>query len=322
MIYEVKFFFCNFLSFIVIYLINTIHYICKECNEELLSYPNVVGVGFSYKTTQNIQTDTPAICVLVSKKEPLENLDPSSIIPKNYKGIQTDVIEIGEVFAYGLTSKIRPMEFGYSIGIKGISAAGTAGCMVSSKSNPNIRYILSNNHVLANINTTRINAPILQPSKIDGGLITDTVAALAKYIPLQFESRKSSPTNTVDCAIAQLNPVWIAIPQIANIGIPKGIISPYVNQEVKKSGRTTGFTTGVIIATGVTVKVNYGPGKIARFTNQIVSTAMSSPGNSGSLLLDTNNFAVGLLFAGSSSVTIYNPISTVLNALNVNLVIG
>ena len=41
----------------------------------------------------------------------------------------------------------------------------------------------------------------------------------------------------------------------------------------------------------------------ARFARQIVTSAMSAGGDSGSLLLDMDNRAVGLLFAGSPTVT-------------------
>jgi hypothetical protein len=47
---------------------------------------------------------------------------------------------------------------------------------------------------------------------------------------------------------------------------------------------------------------------------------MSQPGDSGSLLVAGGSLqAVGLLFAGSSQTTIYNPIGDVLQALAVVL---
>ena len=48
--------------------------------------------------------------------------------------------------------------------------------------------------------------------------------------------------------------------------------------------------------------------------------AMSAGGDSGSAVLDMNKRVVGLLFAGSDSTTIMNPIQLVLDALQVQLV--
>jgi hypothetical protein len=70
----------------------------------------------------------------------------------------------------------------------------------------------------------------------------------------------------------------------------------------------------------VTVTVAYGTGRTARFENQIVTSAMSQGGDSGSLLVagDTQQ-AVGLLFAGSEQTTIHSPIQAVLDSLEVDI---
>ena len=68
-----------------------------------------------------------------------------------------------------------------------------------------------------------------------------------------------------------------------------------------------------------TIDVDYGPGRLARFVGQIITTPMSAGGDSGSAVLDMNGKVVGLLFAGSDSVTILNPIQKVFELLNVTL---
>jgi hypothetical protein len=89
---------------------------------------------------------------------------------------------------------------------------------------------------------------------------------------------------------------------------------------VRKSGRTTAFTTGEIRLLNATVSVGYGGGRSARFENQILTGAMSQGGDSGSLLVAADSQeAVGLLFAGSEQTTIHSPIQTVLDALEVDL---
>ena len=90
---------------------------------------------------------------------------------------------------------------------------------------------------------------------------------------------------------------------------------------VTKSGRTTETTTGRVIGVDATIAVGYGASGTAYFRNQILTTGMSQGGDSGSLLLERGTgAATGLLFAGSSRVTVHNNISNVLMALGVEIV--
>jgi hypothetical protein len=72
----------------------------------------------------------------------------------------------------------------------------------------------------------------------------------------------------------------------------------------------------------VTARVSYGRCGRARFRNQISigPGSFSDSGDSGSAILDTNTKQpVALLFAGSSTITLGNPIGAVLSQLNVAL---
>jgi hypothetical protein len=126
----------------------------------------------------------------------------------------------------------------------------------------------------------------------------------------------------VDAAIAMPLKNDLIIAEILGIGKVEGVVSPAIGMRVKKSGRTTGLTFGEIRLLNAMVDVNYGEGRILRFDNQIVTTNLSSPGDSGSLVLNLENYAVGLLFAGSDSATIINPIATVLKELKVKFQSG
>ena len=96
--------------------------------------------------------------------------------------------------------------------------------------------------------------------------------------------------------------------------------SPHLGMLVRKSGRTTAFTSGAISVLDATVVIAYGPQLAATFENQIITTPMSLGGDSGSLLVANNTpQAVGLLFAGSDQATIHNPIQAVLESLNVSI---
>jgi len=69
----------------------------------------------------------------------------------------------------------------------------------------------------------------------------------------------------------------------------------------------------------VTVNVEYGPGRLAQFSDQLLAGPMSQGGDSGSAVLDNNNRLVGLLFAGSENSTIINRIEHVFSALSLTL---
>jgi len=109
--------------------------------------------------------------------------------------------------------------------------------------------------------------------------------------------------------------------RILEIGVPQGSREATLGTKVKKSGRTTGFTTGRITQIDVTSQVSYGEGKTAIFEDQLMAGAMSQGGDSGSAVLDEEDYVIGLLFAGSDVTTLINPIQFVLDALEVEIAV-
>jgi hypothetical protein len=326
-------------------------YMKSQYSKQIMGMPNVVGVGIGYKEASGKKLDELCITVLVRKKLPIEALPSSGLIPHELEGVKTDVIEVGELNALqARTDRWRPVPAGVSIGHYLITA-GTLGCMVRDRSS-NERLILSNNHVLANSNQARPGDPILQPGVADhGNVASDTVAQLIRFVPISFtvepptceiakgmvtvsnklaqllgsghrlEAFKQDPQaiNQVDAAVARPEVGIEFLDEILEIGIVGGVTPAKLGMRVRKSGRSTGFTTGQITILDATVDVNYSD-KVARFEGQIITSGMSAPGDSGSLLVaESALLAVGLLFAGSDQVTIFNPIQAVLDGLQVLL---
>jgi uncharacterized membrane protein YgcG len=127
-----------------------------------------------------------------------------------------------------------------------------------------------------------------------------------------------STVNEVDAAVAKPIDDSLIRDDIIDIGVITGTKPAAINMQVRKSGRTSGTTTGIIELLDATVDVGYGGSLVTTFENQFIANAMSSPGDSGSLVVDgTQPLAVGLLFAGSDVSTIINPIDRVLDLLNV-----
>jgi hypothetical protein len=185
---------------------------------------------------------------------------------------------------------------------------------------PRRYYILSNNHVLANSNAANLGDPILQPGPYDGGAMpADQIARLSRFIPINF--LPSRQINLVDAAIAE-GRFHDLDREIYWVGYVRGWrrrSDVKVGTIVQKTGRTTNYTVGRITAVKATVDVGYGGGKVARFSDQIVTTNISAGGDSGSLVTSLDNVAVGLLFAGSSIATIVNQIEHVRNLLRVEV---
>ena len=208
--------------------------------------------------------------------------------------------------------------------------SGTLGSLVQDSSNN--QYILSNNHVLADINKAKRGQLIVQPGLVDTEppctkMEGDEVATFSRAVKLKFGSAK----NMVDAAIAAVDSGDVSA-DILNIGpIASSVVdTPTPGLGVQKMGRSTCLTMASISAVGVNGTINYSDTgkKLAKFVNQIEidSSGFGGPGDSGSLIVtqDPCPQAVALLFAGSSdgSMTIANPIPAVLSALKVTMVGG
>jgi len=302
----------------------------KEINEiDLLSRANVQGVGIGYKQVNNKDTDNLSVVIYVEKKIKEDKLDKKDIAPKKIeivmpsggKSLQvvTDVQVVGKIEAQTFIARIRPVKPGYSIGHYKITA-GTFGCLVRDICPPCRIHILSNNHVLANSNVANIGDPILQPGRFDGGKVpSDVIARLSRFVPIRFGSMDRF--NLVDAALALPTDQRNVIASVVGLGIPKGTVEATLGMAVVKSGRTTQTTAGKVTGIDATVAVGYGASGVAYFRNQIITTNMSQGGDSGSLLMSrADKKATGLLFAGSSQITIHNNIANVLMALGVEIV--
>ena len=328
--------------------LTTIKELLKRNRDQLLKRSNIVATGVGYKITGGQKTTTLSIVCSVTKKVAASQLSSRDMVPAMLEGMPTDVVQTGIIRALQpTTNKHRPAPGGVSIGHRDITA-GTLGCLVKKDGQ---KFILSNNHVLANSNQAEIGDPILQPGPYDGGTYPDDhIAGLEDFVPIniigvpsecpiatgtasllneiakvlgsQVRMRainQQATENLVDAAIARpLNPEDVT-DEILQIGTIQGTAAGELGMAIKKSGRTTGLTTGVIEQVDVSVNVQYGEGQIAMFTDQVMAGAMSQGGDSGSAVLDDNNRLVGLLFAGSDTTTVINRIENVFSSLGVSM---
>jgi hypothetical protein len=306
-----------------------------EFTPQLMNDPNIVG------TATSVTADGKPAVLLMLKTDRGVNA-----LPRNLKGVPVVYEVTGEFKALAATAvshktrQTRPIQLGVSGGnaldlANGYCCSGTLGALVTKNGN---QYILSNSHVFAHDivassgdpDKAQIGDPIDQPGLIDVSCANKP----ADYVANLSTLSSISPPTGVDCSIAQVIAGQVATNgSILEVGtISKTPISPAVNMKVKKSGRTTGLTRSTISGINGTVTVGYdnecnGTAFNVKFTGQIIikntGSRFLAGGDSGSLMVQdvtTNPRPVGLLFAGSSTTAVANPITAVLNYLGVTMV--
>jgi hypothetical protein len=257
-------------------------------------------------------------------------VDSMGIMAASSDDVPVNVVVTGIIDAQPHRFRIRAAPGGVSVGHYRITA-GTLGCLAFGRQAPrnNRILILSNNHVLANVNSGVFGDCVIQPGAADFGVCPqDQVAILEQFVPINL----TGGTNYVDCATAWAWPdrvrkelIYLSggVQQFFNVS--NSPIAPYLGMPVGKSGRTTQLTSGTVTGLSVTVNVNYPGFGTGLFKDQIAitgpGTAFSAGGDSGSLIWtwDSSRRPVGLLFAGGGNTTFANKIGAVLNALDIYL---
>lgn len=219
-------------------------------------------------------------------------------------------------------ARTESLRLGSTVGVEGSWGAGTAGVFVRERGSKTL-CLLSNNHVLANMNQARIGATIYHHNATG----PHHIGRLKAFKPV----RPRGVRNEVDCAIAALDPSYPAdLSTLTGGGRFNGdrSVLSHLGMAVTKVGATTGRTHGHVSATEFDTWIGFGPVGNVYFVNQIEirgsgnPTHFSQAGDSGSLVMDRNHDGFGLLFAASTraDLTYCNAIGKVLEALNIELV--
>ena len=266
--------------------------------------PNIVGYSNILHSKRN-EPETMVARIYVKERAPV-------LIPKEIDGILTEAIVVGKVKAmFETTKRYRPLTCGISIGNVRITA-GTNGWYYLNEEE---RVFLGSN---AHVFTPDPSKPagswgeqdrvIVQPGVYDGGGLEDRVAL---YIWHGQVLPEGVGVNKMDFSVAE--PEVESIYNIWNEYTPKRLIghlfagsdtitvhfkgkyiaeSGYkpVNAEIveaeigdtlMKWGRTSGYNEGTVTDTSAYMKVQYGT-FVAAFDDQILTTKMADPGDSGS----------------------------------------
>jgi hypothetical protein len=291
---------------------------------------HATGVGVRSSQDKPGPTDF-VIKVYVFEKADVPEATAEPFLSRPIQGVEVDIEYLPIQVAYGKAKapkkpkpaavggpaqhqqRHRPVPGGVEIGPLGGAFVGTLGCFVRRGTGDDAPlFVLSNNHVLADVNRFPLGTRFTQPFSADPA---DVIAALSDFEPILFPSTGSQPRNVIDAAVAAVtDPGQVVLGQILNIAnYTPQLLAPRPGMAVTKAGRTTGVTQGTIRAIRVRgVQVNYGTRQhpiIATFDNAITITGaggapFSAPGDSGSAILDQKTGRpVALLFAGAGATT-------------------
>jgi hypothetical protein len=186
--------------------------------------------------------------------------------------------------------------------------------------------ILSNAHVIAlepdTENFLDLGTDIIQPGSGDGGRSGAKVGELEAYIPIDFEP---GAENYADAAVGSIEggvdfSYGEQFGEGGNYWI-EGWTGVSIGDTVRKSGRTTGVTTGQVINTNISVWIWYGDQK-AYFVDQIQvaqdNWSFAGAGDSGSAV-DKDGEFVGLVFAGTEKKVYINKAEHIIEGLGIDV---
>lgn len=315
--------------------------------EPLLERPGVIAVATGYKEKAGKPTDVVSVQVFVEKKRPLAALSDAERVPATVAGwedqdVRTDVIEITLPEALQDTTRYRPVPGGCSIGPEASVSAGTLGGWACDNVD-DTTVLLTNNHVISNLDAMPALRRIVQPGRLDGGVLpADVIGALKRHVAVSTVANVAGaptpPLSVVDAAIGT-----ITVGRTDNV-LQTGpaiyeLQAPALRMNVQKRGRTTRLTTnGRITSVNVTTLITYrNRTRLGRVGNAFVISStdgnvFSAAGDSGSLIFNQQAGqlrgtlpVVGLLFGGATAadgtpLTLANDINAVFGALNLTTI--
>jgi hypothetical protein len=207
-------------------------------------------------------------------------------------------------------SVVRPIVGGISVGILDKNVAGTIAFPAYYKGIP---VIVSSSHVIAEEGNASVGTRIIQPSEIDGGNKNHIIGWLLSSTNIRYPPE----TNIVDGAIATLETDYSH--SILGIGEINGETEPRIGMVVRKMGRSSFLTKGIIIGVNALVKVSGYSRGTAIFEDQIITAKVADFGDSGAAIVDKDNNVVGIINATATFYSVASKIENVKKILGIKL---
>lgn len=306
----------------------------RMVEDDFLARPGVIGVDIGEKYTAGRPTGKAAIVVYVCAKGPQH---PEQI-PAEVSGVPTDVVAESIVLHRAritrgadeqpvVAERHSILRGGISIGparsIRVVPPevrtageyviAGTLGAFAITQTEPRKVLGLTTFHVGCVNDSWAVGDEFVHPSRVDGGVPgADQVAVLDR----------AALAGSVSAAGLRMGPRPFRA-EVLDIGAITGTAKAVIGSTVRKYGRTTGLTHGMVASADATLRLDFGDGiGVRTLRDQIrVRSAerFGDHGDSGAVLVDADNRVVGLYVAGSGPTGFANPIEPVLRQLDVEL---
>jgi hypothetical protein len=197
---------------------------------------------------------------------------------------------------------------------------GTVACEVDDSLGK--KLLLSCAHVLADSPYPLKGDIIWEPGAANGGNSASGIGILHDFSLVQ-----ATCPNLIDAALCEPNRPSDSAPGLKTLGSITGTNpNPPLNSKVRKEGWKTGVTDGLLAISNLTILVPSRVGDVY-FENQYgifgakKGGRFADQGDSGALVIDDKNQAVGLIFAIASGVdlTYATPIESVLNHFSITI---
>lgn len=307
--------------------------VLPEARAVLGTIPGVLGVGVGFRTRGGRLTEEIVLRVYVRDKRPRAELPESACIPPVFGGVPTDVtlplemrsIEVKpEVEPKGLNRKVSTLVGGLLItdreNFEG-EAWGTLGCFATLKTDPSVKVLLTNHHVLYD-----------NPADTGEGLLVGQPEITCSWCcksGVIGRTMNGIVDKLVDCAIARLNNKRPAVQKLPGVGkdahgqnedlitgVPQPVSIPIAGvptsvltgEPVRKVGRSTGPTSGKVIEHSATITLRKGTPDEDIMNEQIIIFVekgadlrgdgvmyFATGGDSGAVLINRFNQVVGLV---------------------------
>ncbi len=308
----------------------------RGIERELLTRNGVTGVDIGYKYKNGKRTKQVVIRVYVAEKQ--ANISKSDKIPKTIRGVKTDIIQAHASFhaddrpytpitggiSFGQSEKFRLIQDDGSVAL--ISEQGTLGAIVRDNLTEKPMF-LTNHHVTKVMvseveeRSGRIGDIFDQPNLVGGDGKPFPNASIGKLARFAINP-------LVDAAVIEYQSARPFAEEILGIGKIAGSAKATLGMKVRKRGRTTELTYGIVDGIDATTAIQ---GTNIVFQHQMVivpdttkNAVFSNSGDSGSVVVNEQNKVVGLLFAGvpamvnAPQMTWANHIDNVLTQLNIH----
>jgi hypothetical protein len=282
--------------------------------------PEVHSVGLGGRMRNGQPTGELVLKVFVSTKRDPSSLSPSELVPKEFEGIPTDVMEgpephpaaapagavLGGPYSVDV-GRQRPLRGGMQLAGEHCVGKGTIGFFARiDEPTPRIVAVTAHHALFSNAAAEEPNMRVGSPTA------DDSVSDCCRDIFGSF--LKGYRDASMDIAIIKVEAKQTYYPQIEDIGVVNGqhditaAEAATTTFPVRKRGRTTRVTGGTVQGIGVThvsgTPANY---MVIKPNASASGTATFADwGDSGAAIVNDANDIVGVLF-GMSSLTAGQP---------------